>query len=147
MEILINFLDTYQLITQKQADYLLFKQAYEIIKNKEHLTHEGINKLVSIKSSLNNGLSENLKSAFPGVISFPRPLVTDQSIKDPQWLAGFSSAEGCFLVSLYKSESNTLKESVKLIFYITQHTRDTELMKSLIKYLDCGRYVESFNQL
>lgn len=29
---------------------------------------------------------------------------------------------------------------VSLTFSITQHSRDVELLKSLIKFLDCGRY-------
>jgi hypothetical protein len=56
MPAVIDFFDKYPLITQKLADYLLFKQAYEMLKNKEHLTLEGLSKLVGIKASLNNGL-------------------------------------------------------------------------------------------
>jgi hypothetical protein len=52
-ERLIAYFDKYPLITQKFADYLLFKQAFELIKNKEHLTIEGLNKLVAIKASIN----------------------------------------------------------------------------------------------
>ena len=48
----IDFFDKYPLITQKLADYLLFKQAYEIIKNKEHLTLDGLSKLVGGGKSL-----------------------------------------------------------------------------------------------
>src|SRR5687767_4248598 len=29
---------------------------------------------------------------------------------------------------------------VKLLFTMGQHSRDSELMKSLVTYLDCGRY-------
>ncbi len=36
MGAVINFFDKYPLITQKWADYLLFKKAYELILNKEH---------------------------------------------------------------------------------------------------------------
>jgi len=41
LEIIISHLDNYPLITQKRVDYLLFKQAIELIKNKEHLSLEG----------------------------------------------------------------------------------------------------------
>jgi hypothetical protein len=43
------------LITKKRADYLLFKQVLELIKTKEHLTQEGLEKLVAIKASINIG--------------------------------------------------------------------------------------------
>jgi hypothetical protein len=36
LEKIFSHFDKYPLITQKRADYLLFKQAYEIIKKKEH---------------------------------------------------------------------------------------------------------------
>jgi hypothetical protein len=56
------------LITQKGSDFQLLKQAYEIIKNKRHLTSEGLKQLVAIKSSMNLGLSDSLKAAFPDVL-------------------------------------------------------------------------------
>nr|YP_010218646.1 LAGLIDADG endonuclease [Morchella brunnea]UBU98509.1 LAGLIDADG endonuclease [Morchella brunnea] len=31
---------------------------------------------------------------------------------------------------------------VELTFSLTQHSRDTQLMKSLVEHLDCGRYIE-----
>jgi hypothetical protein len=46
-----NVLDP--LITKNLADYLLFKQAFEIIKSKKHLTFEGINEVDEIKNSMN----------------------------------------------------------------------------------------------
>ena len=38
LEVIINHFDRYTLITKKRADYELFKQAFDIIKNKAHLT-------------------------------------------------------------------------------------------------------------
>ena len=38
LEVIINFLEKYKLITQKCADYELFKQVHILVKNKEHLT-------------------------------------------------------------------------------------------------------------
>ncbi len=40
---------------------------------------------------MNKGLSDELKAAFPNTEPVPRPIVVDQVIKDPQWLAGFAS--------------------------------------------------------
>lgn len=58
LELIINHFDKYPLITQKQADYLLFKQAFELINRKEHLTKEGFYQLLAIKASSNKGFSE-----------------------------------------------------------------------------------------
>jgi len=38
---------------------------------------------VGIKASMNKGLSDELKTAFPNVLPVPRPSVVDQEIKDP----------------------------------------------------------------
>jgi len=46
------------LITQKKADFNLFKKIIDLINNKEHLTLEGLHKILAIKGSLNLGLSE-----------------------------------------------------------------------------------------
>jgi hypothetical protein len=83
LEIIIKHFERYPLITQKRADYELFKQVFEIISNKKHLTIEGLEKLVAIKASMNRGLSEELKANFPNIIPVPRPSVLDQKIKNP----------------------------------------------------------------
>jgi|SRR5436305_1389589 len=83
LAVIVEHFDMFPLITQKWADYQLFKQAFEIIKCKEHKTIEGLQKLVAIKASMNNDLSAALKAAFPDTIPAPRPLVMDQKVKDP----------------------------------------------------------------
>jgi len=65
MSAIIKFFNEYPLITQKWADYLLFKKAYELILNKQHLTLEGLKTLVAIKALINKGLPDQLKEAFP----------------------------------------------------------------------------------
>jgi hypothetical protein len=42
--------------------------------NKEHLTIQGLGKIISIKASLNLGISANLKVAFPAIIPTTRNL-------------------------------------------------------------------------
>lgn len=83
LAIIIEHFDKYPLITQKLADYKLFKQAVELIKRKEHLRVEGFKQLVAIKASVNNGLSDKFKESFPDVIPVQRPLVKSQVILDP----------------------------------------------------------------
>jgi hypothetical protein len=65
LQIIINHFDKYPLVSAKVADYILFKKAFYIIKLHKHLTKEGLLKLIGIKSSLNLGLSNSLKKAFP----------------------------------------------------------------------------------
>jgi hypothetical protein len=87
LAVIINYFDKYPLITQKRADYELFKQAIRLMEPhlKEHLTEAGLAKMVAIKASMNQGLSEELKTAFPDVLPVPRPSIvgaTALEIKD-----------------------------------------------------------------
>jgi len=83
LDVILNHFDKYPLITQKHADYLLFKMAINLIKEKAHLNSEGLRKLVAIRASLNWGLPSALEAAFPNTIPYPRPSVSDITIKDP----------------------------------------------------------------
>lgn len=56
-EVIIPHFDKYPLVTQKLADYILFKEIVNLMKNKEHLTLDGLKKILSLKASLNLGLS------------------------------------------------------------------------------------------
>ena len=96
--IIINHFDKYPLITNKWADYQLFKQIFQIIQRKEHLTFVGLRKIVGIRASMNQGLSLELKRAFSDVVPVSRPSIIDPKIYDPNLLAGFTAAEGSFMV-------------------------------------------------
>jgi len=52
MQVLVYHFVKYPLITAKYSDFLLFKQAFEIIKTKSHLTEKGLLEIVRIKSIL-----------------------------------------------------------------------------------------------
>lgn len=139
LKVIFVHFDKYPLISQKQADYLLFKQAWIILSAKEHLTAEGLRKIVGIRAYMNLGLPEELKTTFPDAISILRPVVSDIRIKDPHWVAGFTSGDGSFIVSIF-SRGPASKPGIRLMFKITQHIRDAELLTSLIDYLNCGHY-------
>jgi len=50
---LIIYLEKYPLLTEKAADFILFKQAVKLFNNKAHLTVKGLNEIVNIKVSMN----------------------------------------------------------------------------------------------
>jgi hypothetical protein len=78
LAVIINHFDKYPLITQKNNDYLLFKEAFDLVKSKKHLTIEGLHKIVAIKASMNRGLSDELKADgcfAPNIIPVERPSV------------------------------------------------------------------------
>jgi hypothetical protein len=94
----------------------------------------------------NNGLSDKLKKAFPGVNPALRPKLIDCRIPDPNWLSGFVDGEPCFYVSLAKDSTYKLGWRVQLRFLISQHIRDEQLIKSLANYLDCGKVFKNSNR-
>ncbi len=116
-------------LLERFKEYLIFKQVFSLIKNKEHLTKEGLYQIISLKTSLNLGLSEELKLSFPSIISTLRPLVQDPKIKDPYWMAGFIEAEGSFGIKFSKSNTTKSGYNVYLQFNIVQHIRDEILLK------------------
>jgi len=135
--IIIDHFNLYPLLTQKYADFLLFKKAFDIIKDKKHLTIEGLHDLIGIRASLNKGLAERLKLAFPNIKPAVRPETPNFSKKrDPNnsdinhWIAGFVSGEGCFFIQTSKSKTHKLGISVALNFCVEKNIRDSYLLAS-----------------
>jgi len=93
---------------------------------------------MSIRASMYLGLSNELKACFSNIVLISRPLVQNLRVPDPHLLAGFISGEGCFLINLSRSSIYRTGFQVKLVFSISQHNRDKELMTSLIDYFGCG---------
>jgi hypothetical protein len=63
LEVLINNFNHFPLLSQKAADFFLFKKVVGLMNVKAHLTKEGLIKIINIKASMNLGLSEKLIAA------------------------------------------------------------------------------------
>jgi hypothetical protein len=70
-------------MTQKMADFLLFKAAVRLVEIKEHLTIYGLKQIVGIKTSKNLGISDMLKDLFPDYIPVIRPTIEGSLNLDP----------------------------------------------------------------
>lgn len=140
LEIIIKHFDNYPLLSNKYGDFVLFKNAVNIIK-KRNLTLTEMARIVGIKASMNKGLSDKLKSSFSDIVPVQRIQANNVLIPDSYWLAGFIEREGCFFIDISKSEGK-LGERVQLTFQITQHTKDVILLQSVITFLGCGRIKE-----
>lgn len=140
--VIIPHFNMYPLVSQKRSDFLLFSSVVDLMNKKEHLTREGLLKILAIKASVNRGLSNDLKEAFgnDNIIPVERPKV-EPSIIDPYWLTGFVDGDGCFSVMISKSDRYKTGGQVLIRFYITQHTRDVSLLKSFISYFGNSGYV------
>ena len=148
INVILPHFDNYPLITKKHSDYVLFKQVVLLMLNKEHNTLEGIKKIVNIKASLNLGLSKELKEAFPDTILTKQP---EESLEyntvynnlSPEWVAGFSTGESNFFITLQKSKTKS-GLATSLRFSIAQHSRDLLLLESFVKFFGCG-YLAKYN--
>lgn len=80
------------------------------MKEKQHSTLVGLQKIVNIKASINWGLSENLKEAFPKTIPLNKPNVNiSYCSMSPEWIAGFATGESNFYIAIQKSVRRLLK--------------------------------------
>jgi len=138
LENIINHFNKYPLKTRKQADFELFKLAYNLIKDKNHTTKDGLLKLVALKASMNNGLNNELEITFPDIVPILKPEISLSKNIEPLWLTGFTDAKGCFSIVIFKSKISKNGEVAKLCFILTQSIKDECLIKSLIEYLGCG---------
>nr|YP_010044467.1 NADH dehydrogenase subunit 2 [Tolypocladium guangdongense]QPF24412.1 NADH dehydrogenase subunit 2 [Tolypocladium guangdongense] len=135
--IIISHFNEYGLITQKKADFELFKLIINKLNNQEHLASEGLQEIISICASMNLGLSSSVKNSFPNIIPVVRPLIENMVVPHPEWMAGFVSGEGSFSIH---TASQLEDKSVSLSFRVSQHSKDEQLLKSFVDYFDCGNF-------
>jgi hypothetical protein len=82
-KIIIPHFDKYPLLTQKQADFLLFKEAINLLlTGKARSSIEGIYELMNIKGSMNRMQSDKLILNFPNLKCVPRLVINTHEIKD-----------------------------------------------------------------
>jgi hypothetical protein len=115
------------------------------MNRKQHLDLEGLKEIVSIRASMNKGLSKLLMESFPGITPVERPEVEGEGTIDSNWLVGFIEGEGCFDINIvdYKTK---IGSQVQLRFRISQHIRDQQLMESFVTYFGCGTlHIDSRN--
>jgi hypothetical protein len=136
INIIIPHFKEYPLITNKSIDFLLWCKIIEIIRKKDHLSSSGFKEILSIRASLNWGLSEKLKLEFPEVVPIVRPSYEKIILIEPSWLAGFASGDASFTSSLSTSKNG--KFAIKSIFQLSQLDRDTELLMLIRNLLETG---------
>jgi len=150
LSVIINHFNKYPLLTKKWEDFKLFSEIVTLINQKEHLSLSGFHKIISLRASMNNGLSRTIKTAFPENTPAIRPKRSDEDLLnsniDPYWMAGFASAEGCFSIRITKSLTTKSGYQVQLRFQITQHSIDKVFMNSLDTFWGCGKVFLRFRE-
>lgn len=137
--IIIPHFEKYPLLTQKHADFLLWKSIVNIMHKKEHLDLKGFTKILNIKASLNKDNGNKWIVNFPKIIRIKRPLVVLPSNINYFWLAGFFSGDGCFYIKTWKNKESKTVYRVGLQVFVTQHIKEKLLFKKLINILGYGK--------
>lgn len=140
--IIIPHFKKYPLISQKYGDFFIFNNIVELINESEHLNKDGIIKIIKLKSSLNKGLSNELKYNFPNIKKIERPRVDLPININYNWIAGFFSGDGCFSIGIYKSSDHKIGCGIIFQIVFTQHSRDEVLFNSIKKVLGCGNIIK-----
>jgi LAGLIDADG endonuclease len=149
LQVIIDHFDKYTLVTAKKLDYDLFRKCFNIIKFNEHLTEQGIFKLIEYKNSLNKGLSEKLRDSFFSISSgsgksrdinlLERVEFKFEGIPSPYWIAGFVSGDGSFNIKTTKVHTG----KVQLRFAVNLHIREEQVIKGLAQFFnfDINKYI------
>lgn len=146
VDVIIPHFDNYPLITKKRSDYELFKKIILLMLNKEHNTLEGLHKIVNIRASINLGLPNSLKKAFPDTEAVKRieNFIDDSTVLNRGWVAGFTTGESNFFIAVQKSKTKC-GFTTSLRFSIGQHSRDILLMEKFVNFFGCG-YVVNYEK-
>jgi hypothetical protein len=132
--IIIPFFTNYPLRGTKHLDYLDWLKGLEIIKNKGHLSLEGLNKIKYIKANSNTGrLFNNNINLYcdpntPGYI----PL-------DPNYISGFLTGDG-YLSLVTKIDSPSFG---RMRIGLTQHQDNYLLLQSIKDYFNVDNFIIS----
>jgi hypothetical protein len=144
---IIDHFEKYPLVTSKISEYLIFKKCLEIYINKEHILKKGLLKLVALKSSLNLGLSEKLKIAFPDIVAFNKPDYLFTTIPDPFWIAGFTSGDGSFVINLNNNKKNLNFKLASLEYTFHLNVKDADILRGIIEFFNLNNKVVILNNI
>lgn len=127
LDIIIRHFEKYPLQSAKSIDYKLWKECIELIKAKAHLTQSGLEKIVSIRAVINQGLSEKLKNYFQNVVPKIRPVYQINKISlNPYWVTGFSDGDSSFYAPI-----NDNTNQIRVVYSISLNERELPLLKKI----------------
>ena len=126
VNVIIPHFDKYPLQSAKSIDYQLWKNCVHFMSEGEHLTQTGLEKIVSVKASINRGLSENLSIAFPNILPIVKPNfeISEQPLH-PDWVSGFSEGDSSFYVTIRKTNQ------IEAVFSIGLNVREKALLNKI----------------
>jgi len=100
---------------------------------KQHLNSAGFQTILTYYVSINRGLSSSVLNIFPNIVGVDKINVNLPDNLNPNWVSGFTAGDGVFFIGIRQ-----VTNQVYFRFHITQHSRDSLLMKKLILFFGCG---------
>jgi len=141
--------EVYPLLTYKLVYFKLWCTVLDLMFNKDHLTIEGINKIVALKEHSYKGLNESLKLALPDYLNYLQPCPAynpDFENLNIHWLCGFINADGHFKVEVSKDSKYKLGERCKPLIQITQKVPSLIVLQEIGTFLGLGTVILRTNQ-
>lgn len=155
--------DTFPQVTVKYYDYVLIKQAAEIISSNEQNREEKNRKMEKIQTLIKKGPNKEYKSVVWEKIDCNHIIGKHKNIISTLWLIGFLEAEGCFYIvqkdkniqvhgmgltikkdvqiqevirQIFDSKAKIIKNRRSLQDYYSWDSTSKEVIKFAIDYLD-----------
>jgi LAGLIDADG DNA endonuclease family protein len=137
--IIRNHFLSYPLLSFKLVHFKIWSEIIDIMLAKEHLTLEGLLRIIALKEHCPNGLSNLLITEFPNYTPINCPIYNpDFTLLNIHWLAGFINADGSFGLHI---QTNLLGNSniCRFRILITQHINSLVLLEAICKFLGLGK--------
>lgn len=118
---IVPHFEKYSLQSSKRANFELWKECVNLLVNKEHLTQNGLEKIVYNKKFMHNKISNQLLKAFPNILFLKPPrrknviysnteTKDNNSLLDPNWISGFIEGDGSFYIILNEKKNMYISE-------------------------------------
>jgi len=142
--VVIPHFSKYPLLSRKRGDFILWSKVVAMMDQKEHLTLNGFLTILSYYAAINIGVSPKIAQYYPDIKPFNRPVFELPNNLNPYWVSGFVAGDGGFSIGVRPPKSGSSYEKVDFRFFITQHSKDVNLMNLFITFFDSGTvYVRS----
>lgn len=69
-------MDKYPLVTQKRANYIIWKDIIAVLVKNKPLSEVDLQSILNFRASFNLGLSEVLEAAFPNTKPVTKPVIS-----------------------------------------------------------------------
>lgn len=130
LNVIIPHFEKFPCVTSKHLNFLDWKEIALSMGRKEHLSFEGLNKIIKITNKMNS------KRAFEDKFNYLKDTILDNFKINPYWLQAFIDGEGCFYN--YIPEQKGKYQICDSSLEIGQNSHDTLVLYAIKQYFNGG---------